>query len=471
MKKHAPICLATCLIVCVAATESRAGSIDYLTNQSADYIRTFSRNAATDAVDIVSHNPAGTAFLPKNGLYLSLSGQTVLKKFTITYREKDYIADDATPFLPSFHTAFKWNNLAIFGAFTVPAGGGSLEYPEGVPFLYPLALLVKSKDGTGLPTKGHFEGSSMYLAGTLGASYKLFGLVSVSAAMRVLSAKKKFLGWAYYETKLATLEASKAALGVGGIFGIHIRPFKYLDIGIRFETETGLEFETESETENLSMNPNTALESFIDGAKERRNLPAVMGLGVAIHPFKALTINLGMQYYFNSSADSAYHNGDEADKGGEECDPDPTKAKKPCYLGQKDVPGASGFVRGYDDDYDDGIEIAASIEYRIFKNLVVSAGYNHAFSGSNAKTLSDFEYTLDSNAFGFGARYGFLSNRLKVTAAFGAVFYGTANNETVHPMIKFLDKRPGCTDPNTCYAETFDKRSYVIALGVEYRLF
>lgn len=463
MKKLASPILVACLVLGGLASESRAGSIDYLTNQSADFIRTLGRNAATDAADIVSHNPAGTTFLWNDGLYLSLSGQTILKAFSITYKDEVYEANNPTPFLPSFHTVFKFRNIAIFGAFTVPAGGGDLTYEKGVPFLYPLALMVPEKDGTKLPTDGYFAGSSMYLGGTFGAAYKLFNMVSLSAAMRVVSAKKTYKGWAYYEKKIASLKATKTAAGVGGIFGIHVRPFKYVDFGVRFETATGLEFETVAETQNLTINPNTALESFADGAKERRNLPAMMGLGLAIHPFKALTINANMHYYFNSSADSEFNNSDEEDKGD-------------TGLSQEDTTGATGFVRGYDDDYGDGMEISFSVEYKITKNLLASVGYNHSFSGNASfdpdsgekdqpVTLSDFEYTLDSNAFGLGARYALLGGRLKLTAAFAGVFYNEAQNETAHPLMFALDKRSGS------YSETYKKQSFVFALAAEYRLF
>jgi UPF0716 family protein affecting phage T7 exclusion len=58
-----------------------AGSIDYLSNQSARYLMTFSRNAATDAADIANYNPAGTAFLAP-GLTIDFSTQTLFKPYS-----------------------------------------------------------------------------------------------------------------------------------------------------------------------------------------------------------------------------------------------------------------------------------------------------------------------------------------------------------------------------------------------------
>ena len=40
-----------CLAAAAMMPGAFAGSIDYLSNQSADYVRTYSRNATTDAAD------------------------------------------------------------------------------------------------------------------------------------------------------------------------------------------------------------------------------------------------------------------------------------------------------------------------------------------------------------------------------------------------------------------------------------
>ena len=68
--RRSQLALATllgCALLLGPTGSARAGSIDYLTNQSADFIRLLGRNASTDAVDIVSYNPAGTAFYPRMG--------------------------------------------------------------------------------------------------------------------------------------------------------------------------------------------------------------------------------------------------------------------------------------------------------------------------------------------------------------------------------------------------------------------
>jgi long-chain fatty acid transport protein len=424
---------ALCVAVLAAPTTVRAGSIDYLTNQSADFMRTLGRNSATDAADVAYHNPAGTAFLPNDGLYLSLSSQTLLKFYSIDYNGTKFEADDPTPVLPSLYVLYKWKHLAGFFNFTIPAGGGDLTYEEGVPYLEALALVVPDKDSN-TPTEMIFEGSSMYLGFTLGAAYEFGGIVSVAAAARLVHATKTFSGSAMFGTKKASLDAEKKALGVGGIFGVHVRPFKYLDIGIRYETETALDWETTGTTVNLKTDKGSALESFGDGATETRPLPGLLGLGISGHlpgPLDMLTLNVNYNLYFIKAADK-----------------------------DDDVRGMTGYVIGYDDDYDDGMEVSASIEAQVIDSLLISAGYARAWLGGNEQTYSDFEYALDAHSGAFGARLGVLGQRLKITAAFVMTFYDEGQNETLHPLLKLTDNAP---------PETFDKKVFTFALGIEYR--
>jgi hypothetical protein len=97
-----------------------AGSLDYLSNQSARYAMTFSRNAATDAADIVAYNPAGTALLPQ-GLSIDISNQTLIKPY-----EQEYsIAFDFAPYSGYNTSERRFNRMSppgfsrIFSRFTV----------------------------------------------------------------------------------------------------------------------------------------------------------------------------------------------------------------------------------------------------------------------------------------------------------------------------------------------------------------
>ena len=117
-------------ILVLAASPLYAGGIINKSNQSADYMRTLNRSAATDYPDIAVYNPAGIMQM-ENGAYAKLD---------VLYFNKDYSNDcpgfrqaqpDKPSVIPAFFAVFKQDRWAGFFAFTIPAGGGELEYNDG----------------------------------------------------------------------------------------------------------------------------------------------------------------------------------------------------------------------------------------------------------------------------------------------------------------------------------------------------
>ena len=436
---------------------AHAGSIEYLTNLSADYIRTFSRNAATDGVDLAVYNPAGAPWLKDDGLYLGLTTQSLFGEYAIEDNGQTYPADIMVPVVPSLHLAWKKGNLGVVGAFTVPAGGGSLVYEKGVPYLAPLAAFAQvdgsasgdTKQGVP-PQNGQFSGSTVFYGGTFGVAYR-YSIASLSLGGRVMLAKKEIAGeatypehsgeWADVGEVRASLKAEKTAMGFGGIIGLHLRPIEEINIGVRYEMETPLEFEAETTSSGLGKMTDwneKPLESFADGAKEERPLPAVLAAGVAVGPFVGLTFSTSFHYYFIKNADKV------DDKVGD--------AKT----------NIGGFVRGYDDDYDNGWDAAVSAEYQITKDLVASAGYIHTVIGGNKNTYSDFEYAPGSDSVGGGARY-LLTKDMFLTLAFSRTFYDEVTND---PIATETKDQADVIAPN---GETFHKRVYDLSLGAQYK--
>jgi hypothetical protein len=123
-----------------------AGSLDYLANQSARYAMNFSRNAATDAADIVAYNPAGTALMAP-GLYIDISNQTLFKPYEHEYdiaftmapaldRSDTVEQNEPTLLLPNLFTVYNKGrigpgSLAAYFQAGVVAGGGTLKYDDG----------------------------------------------------------------------------------------------------------------------------------------------------------------------------------------------------------------------------------------------------------------------------------------------------------------------------------------------------
>jgi long-chain fatty acid transport protein len=423
--------LAAGLVLFSVSSPARAGGIEYLSNQSADYIRTFSRNAATDSPDAVSYNPAGTAWL-KDGVHLSLSSQTLLGQYAIDYDGKTYTADVAVPSLPALHAVFKRGELAVFGAFTIPAGGGALTYNDGLPYLIPLITFVKDPTGP-TPKDGVFSGSSIFYGVTVGAAYRLFGKLSVAVAGRAVLADKAFSGHATYGDVKAELDTTKQAMGFAPILGLTIKPGFGVTLAARYEGAAAMEFTAKTKTVNMKGAADwqgTALESFVDGAKEQRDMPATLGLGAA-WTGKGITVSTSFHAYMTKAADSAKD-----------------------YAGVPGTGGLGAYSKSWDDDYEDGWDVALAVEYQVTDALLLSTGAVRASLGGSKDTLNDFEQALDSDSVCGGVRYT-LNKRLKLTAAVSRTFYKDDSNEALVPLVY----------PSP---ETYRKRVFDLAVGVQY---
>lgn len=398
------------LVLIEAAGVSEAGNIDFLSSRSPDLVRIMSRNAATDAADIVSYNPAGLTFLPE-GFYVNFGGQTLLKDYTVEATPPGatepvvYETETPTPFLPSFYAVYRHCDMALFGAFTVPAGGGKLDFENGLNVL-PLFETGLQQAVSGSPyyfaqmNSGEAIATSMYTAATLGGACSLSDAVSAALGLRYTWASRNYDvtgdftiidGAAPPESMVVgtshrELRADKSASGVCAIAGIDVALSQSLNAAVRVETRTCLEFETSTDINDWSALPSLA--SFNDGAKQRRDLPAVVGLGFQWHASPSLMFTTGGNYYLL----------DEANKDDD----------------------------GLDDNYDNGFDASLGVEYDVSPALALSTGYMYSDLGGSDTTYSDLEYSLDANFVGFGGRYR-ASRNLSLTGAAGRLICNEGN--------------------------------------------
>ncbi|MHC6202323.1 OmpP1/FadL family transporter [Breznakiellaceae bacterium SP9] len=393
--------LSLCFLM--AASGLFAGSIDYLSNQSANWQMTPSRNAATDDADIANFNPAGTVFLPK-GLSLNLSNQFLFKfyhndnetsgtmKNLLGDSNKDLTPKVLTPLLPNLYAVYNFGqlgmgNLAVYLQAGVVAGGGTLEYSDGnaaTTFMLGglSAQLLQSGISTGPISSQSLEASSIYYNIGLGGAYSfLDDKLSVSLGARMVIARKSFILEASYNPGYnVTADFEYNAFGVTPIIGFDVRPIKGLTIAARYEIETQLEFEYQEN--KISGSLATAGKGLLnnagiaDGKKINYNLPHLIGLGVEYQINDALAVSTSENIYLLSVADYGENTGD--------------------YFGV-----------GYD--------IAVGATYKILENLKLGAGINYTESGAKDKYFEDTATlfnasanpALDSVSFGLGATYSF----------------------------------------------------------------
>jgi long-chain fatty acid transport protein len=420
-----------------------AGSIDYLSNQSAEYLMTLNRNAATDSADIVSYNPAGTVFLPRNGLYLNTSVQYLFKPYEQHFMNTTYKQDEPS-IIPSTFAVYKKDKWSAFFSITVPAGGGKIDWDDGNAtttgmILQTAAGAAALGGGTGATTinSQRITASSRYIGFTPGGAYKINDQVSVSLAGRYIIAERSASAFTDFtmdaigvapgnETRIVVnSDFDYDAKGFGGIIGLDIKPIDTLTFAIRYETRTKLRFHYDMNSRVATVTgPSAAINSGVsasllntlaaldkDGQKIRYDLPAVLGLGANYTVKPGLDIMTSFNYYYLKAANWE----------------------------------AAG-------DYHNGWEAGLGATYKATPELKLGLGFLNTVSGESDNTPFVTENPhLDSRTFGLGATYAVLPN-LEVTLAGSRTQYITDSN-----------------NGGTATEVEFKKVVNNIALGAQYR--
>jgi long-subunit fatty acid transport protein len=326
----------------VLSTTIYAGSIDYLSNQSAEYLMTFCRTAATDSADIAYYNPAGTVFMPKNGFYINSSLQCLAKPYKQTFMGETYKQNDPS-YIPNSFFVYKKDALAAYFNINVTAGGGRVMWKDGNATTDFLAvatgkgaaegvaeLMGASYAGTGATSINSMKigASSVYKGLNPGFAYKINDNASFSLggryiiADRYAHAKADFQSDVFsaapgYDTHVsADSDFDYTAQGFGGIIGFDLKPVNNLMLALRYETHTNLDFNYNIRARSVSVDsPNANVQNSIynsisgelqgldhDGGKSRYDLPAMFSLGANYTVTPELDVMTSLNYYFFKDA-------------------------------------------------------------------------------------------------------------------------------------------------------------------------
>ena len=219
-------------VMLAATTSATAGGILTNTNQSIDFLRNPARDAAI-GLDGVYSNPAGVAFLPE-GFHIAFNWQYAHQTRTITSNNPLYalgrknngnsaktfegVAD--APFIPSLQGAYNKGNWSLQFNLSVPGGGGSCEFSDGLGsfesvvggIAYQLGGLDQIATALGQPAPGvsgydmdgYMQGRQYYFGVQLGAAYKITPDLSVYGGLRFL------YGTATYKAKISNIMVKTA---------------------------------------------------------------------------------------------------------------------------------------------------------------------------------------------------------------------------------------------------------------------
>lgn len=297
------------LFLSVCCSNGLFAQVDNLTNMSADWVRMSNRNAATDAADIVVYNPAGLTKMA-DGFHLNFGNQMLFRKpehtfdLGLGFGQKTLSQADMDPFLPNLYMAYKKGRLALFGGIYIPGGGAVVSYPDGSITSHLLGfqswgMAQFNFDGF----KDSLEATSMYLTTTAGAAYAVTNWLSVSAGVRYINATNTFQAkvvlidsTGMLPNSTLRINAKDTAGGLGGVFGINLSMNK-LNIGVHYETKVKLDFETDVEFDSFNGGVAT------DGAKSRRDFPAMLGIGVSYQFSPKLRLEADYNLFFQKDAE------------------------------------------------------------------------------------------------------------------------------------------------------------------------
>jgi long-chain fatty acid transport protein len=319
--------LAIALPVLLLAGTAIAGGIINKTANSTDYMRSTTRNAATDYADIAVYNPAGIMQM-EDGLYGKLDVMYIAKDYSNNVPGFGELSQDEPSIVPGLFSIYKKKKWAGFFAFTIPAGGGELDYKNGNARTVALASGVAANANGQLaaggvpslffydqidPGKIEVKQSSVY-GFTLGASYAINEMWSVALGTRYSSGVREFDGEATISATnpldlgggpvnaplTPSINLEEDADGWAGILGVNFAPDDKLNTALTFISNTKMDYEMDVKRDTLGLAP--AL-GFAQGSTRRIDIPGLLGFGVSYRFLPELKVDLNYTYYLEQDAE------------------------------------------------------------------------------------------------------------------------------------------------------------------------
>ncbi len=448
------------VLVTLAAGNLFASHYDYLTDLSAEWIASPNRLAVTDSADAAAYNPAGTAFM-KDGLYVNVSNQTILNYYGAEVDSAypgatDYDSHKASPLVPNGYLVYKQDNWAAFGAVNILCGGGSLSYANGLPSVNEavrMAAMVGAYGALATPTslgneivnassqelKGgiNVDQKSMGIAPSIGGSYRLNDMVSVSLGARYISMMKRsiatFVRGGNNGIDVKLLDVELTADGFAGIVGTDIKPAENVNIGISFESPTMLEYTVDVKTDLSNpvagvMPKVSAANGNTDGGKFRFDLPAKVNLGAEYNVTDNFKVMVSGIYYFSK------------------------------WMKMEKLDSAGNRVNLTEKTH--SYEIGTGFEWKFIQNVAWTGGVVWDYINQPENQTSDALYKNECINIGTGFSI-YPNDKTKFTIGF---------MRNIYPDLE--RKNGAVVNPGTpvaaSYDETYHKESWVVAVGMQY---
>jgi len=453
------------IIALSAFLSAHAGGLLTNTNQNVAFLRNPAR-AASMEIDAAYSNPAGLAFLKKDGFYISVNNQSAFQVRTITtdfapFRGfggesvKTFEGKAKALVIPNLQAAYKTGDWAFSVNVGVAGGGGTADFAQGLPSfestvaVAPVLLnsmpLPQSFDGYALESQ--LKGSSMTIGAQLGASYAINDYFSLYVGARYSYVNNGYEGYLRNiqvgmngklvpaSTLLANpafeplagligekeLDCKQTGSGIAPIIGLD---FKYdkLNIGVKYEFKTAITLKNDTKTNTTGVN------DYQNGVKTPYDIPALVTVGAQYDITPALTVSAAYHHFFDSDA-------------------------KMANSKQKHINGGIN-------------EYSAGLEYRINSLFLASCGAALTRSGVTDNYQADLSYSLNSSSYGFGGAIDVTKNiRINVAYLF-TIYSDWTKNSADYGNINLLTNG---MMPATAGKDTFSRTNKTFGIGLDFR--
>ena len=429
------------VMLTATVTTAHAGGILTNTNQSIDFLRNPARDAAI-GLDGVYSNPAGVAFMPE-GFHLGFNWQYARQTRTITSTSpyfalgrknngqttKVFEGTADAPFIPSLQAAYNKGDWSIQFNFSVPGGGGSCEFADGLGsfenVVGSIANQLKPFGAQGYDMSGYMQGRQYYFGFQLGTAYKIYENLAVYGGLRVL------YGTATYKAKISNimvktaggyvdfsdyilaitpaatnagygqmigqlqkyaegvnLLCNQSSVGVAPVVGVDYKVGNF-NFAAKYEFKTQIRMKNESTVNEAS--EIDAVNKYKDGENVNEDAPAQLSVGAQWAPIDEVRVNAGWHHYFDKQAEWYANAQDKLSHNSNE------------------------FLLGAEWDLND--------------RMTVSLGGQLTRYGLTDEYMNDMSFVVNSHSIGFGFSYK-ATDKISLKAGYFQTMYDTYDRVT-----------------------------------------
>lgn len=352
------------ILVLVLTCSVFAGGLENKVNYSAEFGRTLNRNSSIDA-DAAMYNPAGLIRM-KSGDYWNVGFQYIGKEYFHTMGTTRLESDEPSV-LGNFFGVHREGKNAFFGGIGIVGGGGKVIYPQGSARTTLIGNTMIQASGGAL-TAIQSQNISLESIGygySFGVARELDRRLSGAIAVRYIDSFRKGTANAVLTgpgvTNTIILDFKDEADNWGMVAGLDYLLTDKHRIGIRYESRVKMIYDR-----HVSQNTTAGL-GYTDGARVRRDFPAVLGVGFAWDINPRWNATFDYTSFMNESAV------------------------------MDDFPNMTGINNSYDAGF--------SLEYKVSEKLFWSAGYLYTSMGVDAEKVTPEAAELDANSYAFGFKY------------------------------------------------------------------